>query len=181
MFGFHGSLRVFSVGLLGLSLTGCLSKEEIRRIESRPEGTGITLSRLPEMIRILATYEATPAQRDGAQRKAEKLQRQLETVLAEKPATVGKPAPVEKPPSVEVPTTAKMPRYLAVPVEPDERKQGAEQMMIWDTQSSNFIDNSVYDVAETPEDGVEMKWETSSATLAVTYLGKEWTPRAPGS
>jgi hypothetical protein len=74
-----------------------------------------------------------------------------------------------------------MPRYLAVPVEPDERKQGAEQMMIWDTQSSNFIDNSVYDVAETPEDGVEMKWETSSATLAVTYLGKEWTPRIPGS
>ena len=60
MFGFHGSLRVFSVGLLGLILTGCLSKEEIRRIESRPEGTGITLSRLPEMIRILVKYEAAP-------------------------------------------------------------------------------------------------------------------------
>ena len=85
---------------------------------------------------------------------------------------------MEKPPSVEVPTTAKMPRYLAVPVEPDERKQGAEQIIIWDTQSSNFIDNSVYDVAETPKEGVEMNGRPVPRRSPLPTSAKNG-PRAP--
>jgi hypothetical protein len=44
-------------------------------------------------------------------------------------------------------------------------------VMIWDTRASEFIDNSVYDVEEAPREGAEMRWETSSATLAAVYIG----------
>lgn len=73
-----------------LLAAGCLSREEIRRIESRPEGTGIQFTRLPEVIRYLASYEATPAQRAGARQQAE--------ALAAQPLAVPAPAPkAEKP------------------------------------------------------------------------------------
>jgi hypothetical protein len=134
---------------------GCLSQEEIRRIESRPEGTGIQFSRLPEMVKILATYEATPVQRQQARARAVDYQRRRDETRNEAATAAA----------------GTEPQYVAVQVEPDERKQGEAQVMIWDTRAAEFIDNSVYDVEEAPREGAEMRWETRSATLAAVYIG----------
>jgi hypothetical protein len=121
------------VALLGLLLSGCLSEETIRKIEGTPgqEGTGIMFSRVPEIIRILATYEATPQQRQAAEAAAQRR-------LAE-----------SRPPEGV--------RYLALQTPPEEQGQGAVSVMLWDTESAEIVGNNVYDLAIRPRpDGVAM-------------------------
>lgn len=121
---------------------GCLSPEAIRRIEGTPgqEGTGITLTRLPEVIKILATYEATESQRQVAAERAQAAQARWKK-QGEKDA----------------------PRYLAVDTEPDERSRGKASVMIWDTQTEEIVGNNVYDVETPPRPGDVAMWETYSA------------------
>ena len=124
-----------------LLLQGCLSPEVIRRIEGAPgeEGTGVFLSRVPEVIKILATYEATERQRQVTTERAKSAQAALEEKNAE------------------------VPRIIAVDTEPDDRRQGARTIMLWDTQTEEIVGSKVYDVDTPPKLGDVAMWETYSA------------------
>ena len=119
--------------------SGCLSPETIRRIEGTPgqEGTGIMGSRLPAVIKILATYEATAEQKAVVEKRARAAQVELK----------GK----------------KKPRYIAVDTARDDRAQGAASVMLWDTQTEEIVGNNVYDVETPPQLGEVAMWETLSA------------------
>lgn len=132
--------RAIAVCCAGLLLgAGCLSPEAIRRIEGSPgqEGTGITLSRLPAVIKIMATYPASEAQAATAAERG----RAAQLALGDKAAS----------------------RYLAVETEPDDRLQGAAAIMLWDTQTEEIIGNEVYDVEAPPPPGEVAMWDTISA------------------
>lgn len=115
--------------LLSFLGAGCLSEETIRRIEGTPgqEGTGITLSRVPEVIRILAVHDATPEQRRAARDTA---------VRSGASGPEGRSA-----------------RYLAVQTTDTEASQGAVSVMVWDTESAEIVGNNVYDLAIRPRPG----------------------------
>lgn len=118
---------------------GCLSPETIRRIEGTPgqEGTGIMLSRLPAVIKILATYPASEEQAEVAEARARTAQADMD--------------PDE------------LPRYLAVDTEPDDRFQGAAAVMLWDTQTEEIVGEQVYDVEAPPAPGDISQWDTITA------------------
>ena len=132
-------------------LAGCLSQETIQRIEGTPgqEGTGIFLSRLPAVIKILATYEPTDQQRKIADERA---RRSLKTFQDES----------AKNSSVNVPTV------IAVDTDADERSRGARSVMLWDTQTEEILGNEVYDVEEPPTLGNIALWNNVSAR----YVGR---------
>lgn len=122
-----------------LLAAGCLSPEVVRRIEGSPgqEGTGIAFSRLPAVIKILATYAASEEQTSTATERARAAQQQLDP--------------------------AATPRYLAVETIPDARLQGAAAIMLWDTQTEEIVGNQVYDVEAPPPPGEVAMWDTISA------------------
>ena len=126
---------------IALLLPGCLSPEVVRRIEGAPgeEGTGVFLSRVPEVIKILATYEATDRQRQVTIERAKRTQAALEMEDAE------------------------LPKIIAVDTEPDDRRQGARTIMLWDTQTEEIVGSKVYDVETPPKPGEVAMWETYSA------------------
>lgn len=106
--------RVATAALLA-AVAGCLSPEEIRRIESRPEGTGIQFSRLPEIVRCIASYDATPAQRDGARKQAEA----IVAAMSLPPPPLKAPAAAAEPPAaVPAPKPAATNEAVVVPVAP---------------------------------------------------------------
>ncbi len=119
--------------------SGCLSPETIRKIEGTPgqEGTGVFMSRLPAVIKILATYEATPEQKAVAVERAKTAQAAMK----------GK----------------KKPRYIAVDTHPDDRAQGSNSVMLWDTQTEEIVGSNVYDVEAPPKIGEVAMWDTLSA------------------
>ncbi len=137
----RGTIAIGATGV-ALGLAGCLSPKTIRKIEGTPgqEGTGIMLSRLPAVIKILATHPATDEQRQVAEARAKAAQAQLKAG-----------------------DKAGVPRYLAVDTEPDERSLGKVSVMIWDTHSEEIVGNEVYDVEEPPELGDLAMWQTFSA------------------
>lgn len=128
-----------AAGLMMMASAGCLSPEAIQRIEGAPgqEGTGIMLSRLPAVIKILATYPASESQAAIAEERARSAQREL---------------------GAEVTS-----RYLAVETESDTRMQGAAAVMLWDTQTEEIVGNNVYDVEAPPPPGEVAMWDTISA------------------
>lgn len=132
-----------------LLTASCLSREAIREIEgsAAQEGTGIFLSRLPQVIKILATYEATDHQRKVAEERARRIFAQIHEDLA-----AGR--------------RADRPAILAVETEPDERLQGKSTVLLWDTQTEEIIGNKVYDVEELPSVGEVARWESYSALYA---------------
>ena len=97
------------------------------------------LSRVPEVIKILATYEATDEQRQVTTERAKRARAALAANKAELPA------------------------IIAVETEPDDRRQGARTIMLWDTQTEEIIGNKVYDVETPPKLGDVAMWETYSA------------------
>ena len=130
---------------------GCLSSEQIARIEETPgqEGTGIFLSRLPEVIKIIATYEATETQRTVASRQAEQVLARIRQ---------------------ELKSGDTLPDHIAVETEPDGRLQGKSTVMLWDTQTEEIVGNKVYDVEETPRPGDVARWESYTATFYVADM-----------
>jgi hypothetical protein len=134
----------------GMLNAGCLSQEAIRAIEGTPgqEGTGITLSRLPRAIKIMATYPASDAQRDVARTRAQEAVAALRQAHRE-----GDDA---------------LPPMLAVDIEPDERSRGTVSVMLWDTQTEQIVGNNVYDVEERPRLAEVAMWEDYSAV----YVGQ---------
>jgi len=90
---------------------GCLSPEAIRKIEGLPgqEGTGITMTRLPRVLSIIITYDATERQKEVAEERARQAVEILETKarpVDEKPEPTAK-KPVDKP-SVEQQTQSQV-------------------------------------------------------------------------
>lgn len=132
------TLPILAAAIAVLS-SGCLSPETIRKIEGTPgqEGTGIMGSRLPAVIKILATYEASAEQKAVAEERAHAAQAKLK----------GK----------------KKPRYIAVDTDRDNRAQGAASVMLWDTQTEEIVGNNVYDVEAPPKLGEVAMWDTLSA------------------
>lgn len=130
---------------------GCLSSEQIARIEGTPgqEGTGVFLSRLPEVIKIMATYEATELQRTVASRQAQQVLARIRQDLK---------------------SGDRLPNHIAVKTQPDERLQGKSAVMLWDTQTEEILGNKVYDVEETPRPGDVARWESYTATFYVAEM-----------
>jgi len=63
---------------------------------------------------------------------------------------------------------AKKARYIAVKTEKESNNQGADQVMIFDTQSNQIVGNNVYDLKTSPEVGQTTKFDTYTAQ----YVGK---------
>lgn len=114
-------------------LAGCLSPEVVRKIEGAPgqEGTGIFLSRLPETIRILATYQASEDQAEEARNRARRIFAQIENDIA-------------------MGHRKEAPRFLAVHTLSDERIRGEAAMALWDTHTEEIVGNNIYDVEALP-------------------------------
>lgn len=126
---------------------GCLSPETIRRIEGEPgqEGTGLFMSRLPEVIGILATYKATDKQRLVVKERARAIHKK---VAASPKGTVQQ-------------------RIIAIETDPDERAVGKASVMLWDTQAEDIIGDKVYDIGSKPKTGKVVTWDT----YTVQYFG----------
>lgn len=113
----------------GLLLSGCTSfKDRVTALDEEietwgPPGSGITLTKLPAVINILASYEATPHQMREAQRRAEAYY--AEVLEKERPAEQPVPAePVEvaatpAAPAPAAPDIAIPPEEPVVPEEPE--------------------------------------------------------------
>ncbi len=180
-----------------LALNGCMSLDSMDQFtaewdQQHAPGTGITGSRLGQVVTILATYEATLEQRRIAEQRArqaqarivrqqqaarqqqakarQKAQSKPRTSIASNSSsnssskpTASRPAPTE--PEVTVPG---MPRRIAVDV-PDERKKGATTVMLWDTASEQLVGNEVYDLSDRPAKGNDLAlWSGANAQ----YVGK---------
>jgi hypothetical protein len=67
-------------------------------------------------------------------------------------------------------TKKKKPRYIAVDTVKDERTspKAKKSVMIYDTQSEEFVGNNVYDVQSTPRVGTTAKFDTYSAEYVGT-------------
>jgi hypothetical protein len=67
-------------------------------------------------------------------------------------------------------TKKKKPRYIAVDTVKDERTspKAKKSVMIYDTQSQEFVGNNVYDVESTPRVGTTAKFDTVSAEYVGT-------------
>jgi hypothetical protein len=67
-------------------------------------------------------------------------------------------------------TKKKKPRYIAVDTVKDERSspKAKKAVMIYDTQSEEFVGNNVYDVQSTPRVGTTAKFDTYSAEYVGT-------------
>lgn len=130
-------------------LAGCLSPEAVRKIEGTPgqEGTGVFLSRLPETIRILATYEASESQAEEARTRARRIFAQIENDIA-----MGR--------------RKEAPRFLAVQTLSDERTQGKAAMALWDTHTEEIVGNNIYDVEELPLVDQLAMWDGYTALYA---------------
>jgi len=85
-------------------LQGCLSPEATREIEglSGREGTGITMTRLPRVLSIISTYDATECQKIVAEKRARHAVEILETQVrpAEKKPEPSAEKPDDKPAAV---------------------------------------------------------------------------------
>ena len=177
-----------------LALNGCMSLDSMDQFtaewdQKHAPGTGITGSRLVQAVTILATYEATLEQRRIAEQRArqaqakivrqqqaarqqqakarQKAQSRARTSTASNSSsskpTTSRPAPSE--PQVTIPG---MPQRIAVDV-PDERKQGATTVMLWDTASEQLVGNEVYDLSNKPAKGNDLAlWSGANAQ----YVGK---------
>jgi hypothetical protein len=135
----------------GILVNGCLSPETVRRIEGAPgqEGTGVFLSRLPEVVRILATYPASDQQRELADQRARAALAELKTRADTQP-------------------NLELPAVIAVDTEPAPRARGSRSVMLWNTQTEEIVGNDVYDVEAPPRVGDVAMWNQVSAR----YVGQ---------
>ena len=61
-----------------------------------------------------------------------------------------------------------IPKRIVVEV-PDERKQGASTVMLWDTASERLVGNEVYDLSKKPKKGNNVAlWSGASAQYVGT-------------
>ena len=158
-------------------------------------GTGIAGSRVIEAVTVLAKYEATLQQRQLAEQRAREAQARLirerqayqarlnreaqsrrtaQAKAASPPKRSGstassKPKPKPKPaPAVKVAAAPPIPKRIVVEV-PDERKQGASTVMLWDTASERLVGNEVYDLSKKPKKGNDVAlWSGASAQYVGT-------------
>ena len=158
-------------------------------------GTGITGSRVIEAVTVLAKYEATLQQRQLAEQRAREAQARLirdrqayqarlnreaqsrrtaqakaaSTPKRSKSTASSKPKPTPKPaPATKVAAAPPIPKRIAVEV-PDERKQGASTVMLWDTASERLVGNEVYDLSKKPKKGNDVAlWSGASAQYVGT-------------
>ena len=160
-------------------------------------GTGLMGSRVVEAVTVLAKYEATLQQRQLAEQRAREAQARLirerqayqaklnreaearraaQARAASKPkpskptaSAPPKPKPEAKPaPAVKVAAAPPIPKRIAVEV-PDERKQGASTVMLWDTASERLVGNEVYDLSKKPRKGNDVAlWSGASAQYVGT-------------
>ncbi len=199
--------RVFLLLLITpLLLVGsCTSLDNLNQIQAdwdqkHAPGTGITGSRLAEVVTILATYEATQQQRQIAEQRAREAHarmireqqayqsRQARVAQSRRSSSSQSQASSSKPPSgssskpkptpkkatpapepePEIAPAPPIPKRIAVEV-PDERKQGASTVMLWDTASERLVGNEVYDLSKKPAQGGELAlWSGASAQYVGT-------------
>ena len=100
---------------------------------------------------VVAKHRATERQRQIAEQRA----RVYVGRVASKPSGTAK---------------KKKPRYIAVDTVKDERTspKAKKSVMIYDTQSEEFVGNNVYDVQSTPRVGTTAKFDTYSAEYVGT-------------
>ena len=160
-------------------------------------GTGITGSRVIEAVTVLAKYEATLQQRELAEQRAReaqarlirerqayqaKLNREAEAHRSAQAKAASfpkrssstasakpKPKPKSTPaPAVKVAAAPPIPKQIAGEV-PDERKQGASTVMLWNTASERLVGNEVYDLSKKPKKGNDVAlWSGASAQYVGT-------------
>jgi hypothetical protein len=173
---------LFALPLLaGSSLggVGCISQEAIRRVEaeSGPEGTGIQFTGLPKVIKILATYDASPSQVAVAKEHAHVAQSKrlgrkhsdsgpLPAEVAEHSAAPGARSNENTPASKTDGGDLKT-KIIAVDTVSDARLQGQHVIMLWNTQTQEVVGNQVYDVQSVPKRGEVAVW----GNITAQYVG----------
>lgn len=175
-----------------LAVSGCLTVEDLDNVQADwdrkyPEGTGIQGSKLPKMIQVLATYEATKTQRAAAEQRARQAlqrmarQKSRQVTPSSKPksattkaATIVSVSNPTKPLAVTNSaaatqkkasqlaqthgTVAVLPKVISPSVPGDNRKEGKETVMLWSTASQELVGNQVYDLGEKPRTGTVALW-----------------------
>ncbi len=160
-------------GLTGapVLLAGC-SMESIRRAEAamgdsmRRPGTGLQFSKLPKMIKVLATYPATPQQARVAEQRARTAvstiaQRERRKAVRKAGDRGAKPAMVVGNQTLSADATdaqvaAAVLRAtagttnIAINTVRDGRQQGDNSLMIYNVLERRLVGNNVYDIQSAP-------------------------------
>jgi len=186
--------KLFRPLLLALSLlmlSGCMSLDSMNQFtaewdQKHAPGTGITGSRLAQVVTILATYEATLRQRQIAEQRAReahaRMVREQQAYAARQRAAAAKKKsqvaqtsrrssgssssstkkssskPKPKPGPESVASTPPPPKVpKRIAVEvPHSEKKGATTVMLWDTASERLVGNEVYDLSKKPAKGSDL-------------------------
>jgi len=121
------------------------------------EGTGLFMSKLPEFVYVLATYEPTPAQRMEVKKNAALVERRIASnskLKKKENIIVVEVTPKMVPPPTQPPSTSAASKAKAA-------------VMLWDTKAQEIIGNKVYEISSVPKVGKVLKWDTHT----VQYFG----------
>jgi len=171
-------LRITFVFCVALILSGCMSLESMNEVQAEWDrkhapGTGIVGSRLPQVVQVLATYEATKSQRLIAEARAREAQARMvqqaeaQTRKARESRTPTASTEPKPAPAATASKAPQIPKRIAVEV-PHEDKKGTSTVMLWDTASEQLVGNEVYDLNTAPAKGSSLAlW----AGAAAQYVG----------
>jgi hypothetical protein len=152
------ALRFLTTALVATLFTGCPPMSELIDDSPQNQGTGIMGAGIVRAMIIIAKYNATEKQRKVAEANARRavaaLTAATQPPATPKPGTTTKPAP---------PRRTKVPKFIAVDTVPDEHSQTTRPIMIWNTQTQEFVGDTVYEVKEPPKLGQTAQFDTHIA------------------